>query len=163
MTTPKIQKIQTFAFLLRESKGFRKYYEPRAVSLGPIHHGKPKYQLAEKYKLILASEFIKDSGKVIDELYKNIADNIKELRECYEEEVTKDYTDKALAWILFVDGCAILQYIYCHSTQTFKDLNIKNDCAARGQQDLFLLENQLPYCLLKWLMKLSVKKKVLRC
>ncbi len=162
MTTPKIQKIQTFAFLLRESKGFRKYYEPRAVSLGPIHHGKPKYQLAEKYKLILASEFIKDSGKVINELYKNIADNIKELRECYEEEVIKDYTDEALACILFMDGCAILQYIYCDSTQTFKDLNIKNDCAALGQQDLFLLEYQLPYRLLKWLMKLSVKKKELK-
>uniref|UniRef100_A0A2N9EUA7 Uncharacterized protein n=1 Tax=Fagus sylvatica TaxID=28930 RepID=A0A2N9EUA7_FAGSY len=88
VTTPKIQKIQTFAFLLRESKGFRKYYEPRAVSLGPIHHGKPKYQLAEKYKLILASEFIKDSGKVIDELYKIIADNIKELRECYEQKLS---------------------------------------------------------------------------
>ncbi|KAM3690925.1 hypothetical protein ACJW31_09G157300 [Castanea mollissima] len=134
----------------------------RTVSLGPIHYGKPKYQLAEKYKLILASEFIKNRGKVIDELYKKIEDNIKELRECYEEEATKDYPDKALTWILFVDGCAILQYIYCATTNKFKDLNIKNDCAAPGQQDLFLLENQLPYCLLKWLMRLSVKEKELQ-
>ncbi|KAK7859766.1 upf0481 protein [Quercus suber] len=146
--TPKIETIQKFAFLQRENKGFKKYYEPRAVSLGPIHYGKPKYQLAEKYKLILASEFIKNSSKVIDELYKKIEDNIKELRECYEEEATKDYLDKALTWILFVDGC-ILQYIYCATTNKFKDLNIKNDCAALGQQDLFLLENQLPYRLLK--------------
>ena len=160
--TPKIQTIQNFAFLQRENKGFKKYYEPRAVSLGPIHYGKPKYQLAEKYKLILASEFIKNSGKVIDELYKKIEDNIKELRECYKKEVTKDYLDKALTWILFVDGCAILQYIYCATTNKFKDLNIKNDCAALGQQDLFLLENQLPYRLLKWLMRLSVKEKELQ-
>ncbi|XP_050245462.1 UPF0481 protein At3g47200-like [Quercus robur] len=159
--TPKIQTIQKFAFLLRENKGFKKYYEPRAVSLGPIHYGKPKYQLAEKYKLILASEFIKESGKVIDELYKKVEENIKELREHYEEDATKDYPDKALAWILFLDGCAILQYIYCFITNKFEDLNIKHDCAVLGQQDLFLLENQLPYRLLKWLMKLSVKKKEL--
>ena len=159
--TPKIQTIQKFAFLLRENKGFKKYYEPRAVSLGPIHYGKPKYQLAEKYKLILASEFIKESGKVIDELYKKVEENIKELREHYEEDATKDYPDKALAWILFLDGCAILQYIYCSITNKFEDLNIKHDCAVLGQQDLFLLENQLPYRLLKWLMKLSVKKKEL--
>ena len=96
--TPKIQTIQNFAFLQRENKGFKKYNEPRAVSLGPIHYGKPKYQLAEKYKLILASEFIKNSGKVIDELYKKIEDNIKEPRECYKKEATKDYLDKALTW-----------------------------------------------------------------
>ena len=65
---PKIQTIQKFAFLLREDKGFKKYYEPRAVSVGPIHYGKPKYQLAEKYKRIFVSEFIKESGKTIDEL-----------------------------------------------------------------------------------------------
>ncbi|KAL4607602.1 hypothetical protein ACB092_09G187600 [Castanea dentata] len=153
--TPKIQTIQNFASLQRENTGFKKYHEPRAVLLGPIHYGKPKYQLAEKYKLILASEFIKNSSKVIDELYKKIEDNIKEPRECYEEEATKDYPDKALTWIFFVDGYAILQYIYCATTNKFKDLNIKNDCAALGQQDLFLLENQLPYCLLKWLMRLS--------
>ncbi|KAM3690918.1 hypothetical protein ACJW31_09G156600 [Castanea mollissima] len=159
---PKIQKIQKFAFLLRENKGFKKYYEPRAVSLGPIHHGKPKYQLAEKYKLIFSSEFIKESGKAIDELYKKVEENIKELREYYEEDAAKDYPDKGLAWILFLDGCAILQYIYCATNNTFENLNIKHDCAFLGQQDLFLLENQLPYRLLKWLMKLSVKKKELK-
>ena len=156
---PQIRKIQAFAFLLRENKHFKKYYEPRAVSLGPIHYGKPKYHLT---KLILASEFIKDSGKARDELYKKIEDNIKEPRECYEEEVTKEYNDEDLTWMLFMDGCAILQYIYCATTNKFKDLNIKNDCAALGQQDLFLLENQLPYRLLKRLMKLSVKKKELK-
>ena len=148
--------------MLRENKGFKKYYEPRAVSLGPIHYGRPKYQLAEKYKLILAFEFIKESGKVIDESYKKVEENIKELREYYEEDATKDYPDKALAWILFLNGCAILQYIYCSTNNKFEDLNIKHDCVVLGQQDLFLLENRLPYSLLKWLMKLSVKKKELK-
>ena len=34
--TPKIQKV---IFLLRDNNDFNKYYEPKVVSLGPIHHG----------------------------------------------------------------------------------------------------------------------------
>ena len=69
--------------------------------------------------------------------------------------------------MLLVDGCAILQYIYCAvntaspanpadparaDKKKFEDLTIKPDSVAFTvfiQQDLFLLENQLPYCLLK--------------
>ena len=84
--TPKIQKV---IFLLRDPKDFDKYYEPRVVSLGPIHHGKERYQLGEKYKLVLTSEFLKGSGKDIKDLYKKIEENINDLRNCFEEEVTK--------------------------------------------------------------------------
>ena len=42
---PKIQKV---IFLLRNDKDFEKCYEPRVISLGPIHHGKPKYQPLRK-------------------------------------------------------------------------------------------------------------------
>uniref|UniRef100_A0A2N9EQB8 Uncharacterized protein n=1 Tax=Fagus sylvatica TaxID=28930 RepID=A0A2N9EQB8_FAGSY len=157
---PKIQKV--ISLLRDDPKEFKKYYEPKVLSLGPIHHGKPKYQLAEKYKNELTSEFVKDSGKDIRVLHKKIEENIKELRDCFEEEVTQNYDDKALAWLLFVDGCAILQYIYCHTNNMFKELNIKTDSVAFGQPDLFLLENQLPYRLLEWLMSLSVKEKDLR-
>ena len=75
--------------------------------------------------------------------------------------MTKDYNDESLAWILFLDGCAVLQYIYCATHKKFKDLNIKMDSVVFGQQDIFLLENQLPYRLLKWLMSLSEIKKEL--
>ncbi|KAK7859845.1 hypothetical protein CFP56_002159 [Quercus suber] len=37
---------------------FEMNYEPRVASFGPIHHGTPKYQLGEKYKLILTYEFV---------------------------------------------------------------------------------------------------------
>uniref|UniRef100_A0A2N9FZI6 adenylate kinase n=1 Tax=Fagus sylvatica TaxID=28930 RepID=A0A2N9FZI6_FAGSY len=67
------------------------------------------------------------SEKKINDLYEKIKEKIKDLRDCFEMEVTVDYDDEELAW-LFV---------------------------AFGQQDLFLLENQLPYRLLKWLMSWS--------
>uniref|UniRef100_A0A2N9GGH1 Uncharacterized protein n=1 Tax=Fagus sylvatica TaxID=28930 RepID=A0A2N9GGH1_FAGSY len=110
-TKPKIQKV---VFLLREQKNFRKYYKPRAVSLGPIHHGKSKYRLAENYKLRLAQAFVSDSGKSDEYIYGQIEKNIEQLKEYFDEE------------------------------------------------DLFLLENQLPYQLLKDLMKISARKQELK-
>ncbi|XP_075637744.1 UPF0481 protein At3g47200-like [Castanea sativa] len=157
--TPKIQKV---IFYLREQDDFHKNYEPKVVSLGPIHHGNPNYQLGENYKLLLTYEFIKGSCKKMEDVYNMIKGKIYELRTCFEEEVTKAYDDEALTSILLVDGCAILQYIYCATKDKFKELNIKRDSVAFGQQDLFLLENQLPYRLLTWLMSWSGKEKELR-
>jgi hypothetical protein len=163
-------KIQKVIFLLRDHKHFVKYFEPRVASLGPIHYGNPKYQLGEMYKRRLAYEFVKgfscNNGNTLDDdinyLYGKIKKEIKQLRGCFEEEATKDYDDEALAWMLFVDGCAILQYIFCAANNKFEELNIKNDSIAFAQQDLFLLENQVPYRLLKLLMKYSGKEEQLR-
>ncbi|KAE8098655.1 hypothetical protein FH972_016700 [Carpinus fangiana] len=153
-TGPKIQKV---SFLLRENENVAKYFEPRVVSLGPIHHA--------------------------ESLYAQIEKKISKLREYFDEEVTKEYyDDEYLAWMLFVDGCAVLQFMYyAVLKEKFKDVKIedekfkemkneiekikyvkiKNDQAVFGQDDLFLLENQLPYQLLKDLMELSDKKDIL--
>ncbi|KAK4580912.1 hypothetical protein RGQ29_024532 [Quercus rubra] len=152
---PKIQKV---IFVLRDHKDFKTHYEPRAVSLGHIHHGIDKYQLGEQYKLVLTYEFVKGNKEKINYLYKKIGKKINELRDCFEKEVTKSFDDEELIWLLLVDGCAILQYIYCAAKNKFTELNIKPDSIAFTQQDLFLLENQLPYRLLKWLISWSENK-----
>ncbi|XP_015900581.3 UPF0481 protein At3g47200 [Ziziphus jujuba] len=152
MTFPK-PKIQRVPPMLRDRKNFEKYFEPRAVSLGPLHHGKPKLQVAEKYKPKLTKRFIKDRGTDKGkDLYKKIWNNIKELRDCFDEEVTKNWDNETLAWMLFLDGCSTLQFIHSLVRNELKKFKIKNDQIAFSQQDLFLLENQLPYRLLKLLM-----------
>ncbi|KAF3946098.1 hypothetical protein CMV_027598 [Castanea mollissima] len=148
-TTPKIREV----LMLRDHKHYRKYCEPRVVSLGPIHHGKPKYQLMEEYKLMLADKFIGRTGRTDKELYGIIKDKIKELREYYDEKVTQKYCDEDLAWMLFVDGCAILQFIDSIVNDALEDVKMKNDQVAFVRQDLFLLENQLPYQLLDYLVE----------
>ncbi|KAK7818984.1 upf0481 protein [Quercus suber] len=75
--------------LLRDHKHFEKYCEPREVSIGHIHHGKPKYRLAEEYKLTLAENFIEESGKTDKELYMVIKSNIEQLRN-YEGEKLRE-------------------------------------------------------------------------
>ena len=139
--------------MLRGHKHYQKYCEPRVVSLGPIHHGKPNYQLTEEYKLMLADKFIGKTGRTDEELYGIIKDKIKALREYYDEKVTQKYSDEDLAWMLFVDGCATLQFIDLVAHEKVKDFKIKDDQVAFVEQDLFLLENQLPYQLLDHLMK----------
>ena len=141
--------------LLRDHKDFRKYCEPRVVSIGPIHHGKPKYRLAKEYKLTLAENFIGESGKTEKELYMVIKNNIEQLRKCFDEEVIRNYKDEALSWMLFVDGCATLKFIHSVVEKNVKRFQIKNGQVAFVQQDLFLLENQLPYRILNDLIQNS--------
>jgi len=155
-------KIQNVIFFLQDHKHSVNYFEPRVASFGPIHHGKSQYDQGEKYKLMLASEFIheKKLDEKINNLFEKIKKHIKKLRECFEENVTKKYDDESLAWMLFVDGYAILQYISCGAlaaNDKFEELNIKNYNVI-PQQDLFLLENQVPYHLLKLLISLSGKE-----
>ncbi|XP_030924631.1 UPF0481 protein At3g47200-like [Quercus lobata] len=157
-TKPKIQKV----LLLRDHKHFEKYCEPRVVSIGPIHHGKPKYRLAEEYKLTLAENFIEESGKTDKELYMVIKNNIEQLRKCFDEEVIHNYNDEALSWMLFVDGCATLKFIDSVVHNNVKSFQIKNGQVAFVQQDLFLLENQLPYRILDDLIKNSKEGKKLK-
>ena len=51
---------------------------------------------------------------------------------------------QALAWMLFVDDYATLQFIDSIVNKTI-NFKIKIDQVAFIQQDLFLLKNQLPY------------------
>ncbi|KAG2683577.1 hypothetical protein I3760_10G037400 [Carya illinoinensis] len=159
-TPPKIQEVPA---LLRGQENFKKYFEPRVVSLGPIHHGKKECQAAEDFKLGMASIFLEESGESGEFLLEKIAVKIKQLRHYFNEKVTEKYDDETLAWILFVDGCAVLQSIHCLAHEDLiKKLKIKNDKVAFVRQDLLLLENQLPYQLLLDLMDYSAKKEELK-
>ncbi|EXC00010.1 hypothetical protein L484_005823 [Morus notabilis] len=160
-------KIQRVPAVLREQKELGQYFEPRWISFGPIHYGKPKLKAAEKHKLELVAKFIRDNGyKSDEELYGEIKIGIDGLIwECFDEEAfDKDFDKETLNWILFFDGCTILQFIHsCSKKDDFKELKIKNDQIAFINHDLFLLENQIPYRVLELLMnakKVSKKEEL---
>ncbi|KAL4607417.1 hypothetical protein ACB092_09G172300, partial [Castanea dentata] len=137
---------------------FLRNCKPRVVSVGPIHHGKPKYRLTEEYKLTLANDFIGKSGKSHEELYEIIKKNIKELRECFDEEVIQEYNDEALAWMLFVDGCATLQFIHSAVHDEVKNFKIKRDQVAFVKQDW--QEQKLRDLIQEFIHKESMIKKI---
>ncbi|XP_021296043.1 uncharacterized protein LOC110425447 [Herrania umbratica] len=128
---PLIQRVPP-ALMSDVKKDFKKYFEPRQVAIGPLHHGNPKFEQAEHTKLKLAALFA-DKNKTRGEfLFIKIKEEIKDLRKCYNPEDIKDYDDDELAWMFFVDGCAVLYALY-----------------------YVLGENQLPYRVLKILISLA--------
>ncbi|PON32263.1 hypothetical protein PanWU01x14_362880 [Parasponia andersonii] len=149
---PKIQKVPT---ILRGRENFGKFYEPRVVSFGPIHHDKHKF-ISEVYKKRFFAGFVERSGRDYKDLYKTIEDKISELKKLFDDDVIEVYgDDKALSRMLFLDGCFILMFIVSYVDGDFSSFNITNVHAAYIQQDLFLLENQIPFLVLKLLTESS--------
>ncbi|KAA8517219.1 hypothetical protein F0562_017529 [Nyssa sinensis] len=153
ITKPKLPKIPLER---RETDEFQKYYEPRAVSIGPYHHGKPQLKQVEDLKLNLVNQFLCREGvKKPDELFNKFADQIKEFRSWYDEpSFTERIDEEKFVRMMFLDGCFVLMYISCVMFDELETLGIKNQILTLIQQDLWLLENQLPFavfeCLWEW-------------
>ncbi|KEH41293.1 DUF247 domain protein [Medicago truncatula] len=138
LTLPKylaIPKIQKVASDLRNRKDFEKHYSPKLVSMGPIHHGRPNLECNPK------------------DLYQDIADNINELKGLFADDVLTsvscegfDNLEEKLSWMLFVDGCSLLRIL---DIFVIEPENIMFDKLYLVFGDVLLLENQLPFELLK--------------
>ncbi|TYH89727.1 hypothetical protein ES332_A13G002800v1 [Gossypium tomentosum] len=156
---PLIQRVSPL--LLNTKADFKKCFEPRLVAFGPLHHGKPEFMRSEQVKLKFAARFALDNGYTDDqELFYRVMAEIGDLRKCYNPEDIAAYNDERLAWMLFVDGCAVLCAVRYVVEGKFDELNTKADLLVFAQLDLFLLENQLPYKLLKILIGSAKDPKV---
>ncbi|KAK8688990.1 hypothetical protein V6N13_087721 [Hibiscus sabdariffa] len=150
-TKPLIQRVPS---TLGIPDDFIKYFKPRVISIGPIHHGDSTLHESEQLKLRLAAHFVKNVGVDKEILYGTIKSEISSLKECYDPKVLEPYDDEKLAWMLFLDGCAILQAIlqgsyYYESTNPSSKMMIKHDLLTFVYMDMFLLENQLSYRVLE--------------
>ncbi|KAI4346913.1 hypothetical protein L6164_007776 [Bauhinia variegata] len=159
----KIQVVPSYVYM-QEEKKYEKYYSPKLISFGPIHHGDPKLKRGEQYKLMWTSMYAKARSLTPQDLYKRISNHIGELRGLFswdEHRQAKNYSDKDLAWMLFVDGCSVLQILEkVNLAKPEEYLKVKVDILVIVERDLFLLENQLPYQLLKLLNSDELKLKI---
>ncbi|XP_022764177.1 UPF0481 protein At3g47200-like [Durio zibethinus] len=154
---PLIQRVPRVLMGVKED--FKKYFEPRLVALGPLHHGNPKFERAERSKLKFTALFVRENDTTDDALFNKIMVEIEDLKKCYDPEVIKDYDNEKLAWMFFMDGCAVLYAVYYGSRGEFEKLKTKVDLMVFAQLDLFLLENQLPYRVLEILIKSAIDPK----
>jgi len=154
---PKIQRVVDH---LKNRTNFEEHYSPKLVSLGPIHHDNPNLKTGEKYKLMWAAKYLDNTGRNPHDLHKKIADNIDELKSRFSDDVLTlarnslqgfECLEEKLSWMLFVDGCSLL-YILDNIVHP-RDMNIKRDLVILVMMDVVLLENQLPYEVLKLLWK----------
>ncbi|WVZ13578.1 hypothetical protein V8G54_011144 [Vigna mungo] len=176
----KIQRVPPH--LLRNRKNFSKYYSPKLISFGPIHHGDFNLHLGEQYKKMWAAEYI-DSTKISpQELHKKVVQNIQTLKPLFDDDLFtqnqrfSEYEKQGygtredmISWMLFVDGCALLHILEHAKLDKPYKMNVKVDQLVLVMQDALLLENQLPFPLLKhlwWDSKnnlMEIMKGFLRC
>ncbi|KAG4123401.1 hypothetical protein ERO13_D11G324300v2 [Gossypium hirsutum] len=150
---PLIQRVPS---TLRLNEDFKKYFKPKVISIGPFYHNDATLLKSEKLKLKLAADFVKNINVDKYTMYKNMKKEIDDLKKCYDPQELEKYSDndEKLAWMFFVDGCAILQAVYRRygddDDKAGKSF-IKDDLLTFVYSDLFLLENQIPFRVLELL------------
>ncbi|KAL5564863.1 hypothetical protein UlMin_028027 [Ulmus minor] len=126
------------------------YFVPKAIAIGPIHAHSKNVFVGEALKLTWAAKYL--DGLDGKKLLKEIRGEIESLMEKFDEKCL-DKDENTLARMLFVDGCAMLQFIYSFVWDDIvKQLKINAAQATLVQQDLFLLENQIPLRVLEIIM-----------
>ncbi|XP_076958474.1 uncharacterized protein LOC143634206 [Bidens hawaiensis] len=153
-----IVRISRIPPMLKETHDYEKYIVPKVVSIGPYHNGNPKLELVEKLKPIFATKLVENNKETLESLYSKLEepDTVRELRSFYEENSTTRFSDMDFAKMMLLDGCFILYYIeYLLSglLEDCRELNSHQIVFIR--QDLFLLENQIPFKVLNLLMKIN--------
>lgn len=166
---PKISKV---ADKLRNEN--KECYSPSMVSIGPYHSPGPhdddrekevleflshhkNLREAEILKFSMARQFIRDSGKGIELMFSEVEKGIQNAREFYNEIDMKGYDDEQFTRMMFLDGCFILQFIHC-VTHNYENLEMTDRQIADVKRDLLLLENQIPFTVLKSLTSLRYEK-----
>nr|XP_043609607.1 UPF0481 protein At3g47200-like [Erigeron canadensis] len=131
------------------------YYKPKVVSIGPYHYGKDELKQIQDLKLDFARDlFFRDGMNKLKELYKNLHDAslLKKLKDYYDPKSFEHrFDDQAFGDMMFLDGCFIMYYILLscgrHPFETKGTL--LNHQMMSIRQDLFLLENQIPFTVIE--------------
>ncbi|KAJ1274322.1 hypothetical protein BS78_05G053500 [Paspalum vaginatum] len=107
------------------------YTVPRTVAIGPYHHNRQQLKKAEQVKRVAAYHCIIESGRSELELYHEVASAANDVRRLYDKDVMQE--EKADPWLR--------SFFYSNSDGI--------------HHDVWLLENQLPWKVVKSVMKFS--------
>ena len=122
------------------------YCTPRVLRIGP-RYGDPYFIEEKELKVKLAAKFIESfsNDKTGESLLKEIRKNIQALKKCFHEDVITKSDDDFLARLFFLEGCAVLQFIHSYLQNELDEFGIDNHQASLIREDLFLLQNQIPF------------------
>ncbi|KAJ6741717.1 hypothetical protein OIU85_015858 [Salix viminalis] len=150
-------KVPRVPSTFRRNEKNKNCYDPSVVSLGPYHHGKQALMEMEEFiKFPMACQFVRDCGISFEEMLSKVKELNIDASKCYEEDIIAKFNKDQFAQMMFLDGCFILQFLICFM-QKPENLKMNSHDAGLITKDLFLLENQLPFSVLKSLMSLRYK------
>ncbi|KAL8026567.1 hypothetical protein ABFS82_14G036000 [Erythranthe guttata] len=145
---------------LRENK--KHVYDPVVLSLGPYHHGGSQFRQTEKLKVEITNTTLDPNVRGLFRC--KILDRIDEIRFFYSGLSTYEFDDEALAQMMLRDTCFVLYYIEI-GTQDNDD-NYNHMVHRLGLyvvglmfRDFFVLENQIPFWIIKLLINLKINDK----
>ncbi|KAL0014534.1 hypothetical protein SO802_001603 [Lithocarpus litseifolius] len=123
-----------------------KAYVLDAFSIGPFHHGHPKFQAMEAIK-----------KEMLRNLIMSINDVEREVHECYAKPLK--YSPDEFVKILVVDGCFIIELFSKDANEKLRGVDDPIFTMLSMHQflyhDLILLENQIPWMVLEHLFNLT--------
>ncbi|KAK9057490.1 hypothetical protein SSX86_022326 [Deinandra increscens subsp. villosa] len=124
-------------------------FNPRVVSIGPLHKDDVNVQAFEGQKscyLIYLMNRIKNSSK--EEVWKTCMQKaytlMNKIKACYVWPETMSYSDAEIAEMMVIDACFILEFTY-QPVYDKESLYLKDELQYKSvMDDLVLLENQIP-------------------
>nr|GMD57177.1 UPF0481 protein At3g47200-like [Ipomoea batatas] len=148
----KATRIQKVAHFLRSKNGNNSSdYDPKVVSLGPYHHGKPELQLFQEFKKKTLEMFVSGGDKETNFYHNLVLEVVDYLRSYYLDGSTSEYEDAEFAEMMLLDSCFILNHIMiitrvgdAASRCSITDTHIGFTGLRFIEHDMILLENQIP-------------------
>ncbi|KAJ0043587.1 hypothetical protein Pint_18538 [Pistacia integerrima] len=129
---------------------------PRAVSIGPFHHGKKELMATEEQKLVFLQDFLKRTQKSTMDFLLYVKDKEVELRECYAETISIESNE--FVEMILLDAAFVLEFLLKGNRISSREqlAQISSSIAIDIWPDIWKLENQLPMFMLKGLFELAM-------
>ena len=135
------------------------------ISFGPYHYGRRELQEIDTIKDETMLKFIKKSGKSFPKFYHKVCNMNHLTRACYVDFSEEKYCDDTFALIMLRGGCFISYLLDIMVDQKWDKLSELFDNSERllgfGSvvRYMVLLENQIPFAVLKLLGRLRYNNK----
>ncbi|KAM7490189.1 hypothetical protein LguiA_033110 [Lonicera macranthoides] len=134
-------------------------YNPFVISIGPFHHGDERFRSMEVFKKRYFKKVVRrDDGVHLKKYIEFLKNCEASIRQCYSEIIEMD-SDEFVTMIL-VDGCFIIELLLRRYYMDFRDTDHSILSATRLssdiRRDLLLLENQIPFFVLKEIFNLAM-------
>ena len=151
---PSIYKIPNFI-----KDVHKEAYMPHMVSFGPYHHGEKNLAPMEQEKLKVFRHLVDVKGVDYESIVRNVSNILEDLYGEYDDLDEGWWKDNAgsaeFMKMMIIDGCFML--VFFSNDEGYKSLiTLKSDI----KRDILLLENQLPFQLLKLLYEILPIRKV---
>ncbi|RZC62175.1 hypothetical protein C5167_023938 [Papaver somniferum] len=139
--------------------------DPRNVSIGPHHYGKPQLYPMQADKLRALRHFVKRGRPSIDSYIQALLKCATPIRDSYEKLDETWQDNNRFVILMLLDGVFLLEFLsVTRGNQKYSDYNATDPIFGHQghmliyevmMQDLLMLTNQLPYLVLSTLLSVS--------